>query len=72
MSLESVRCPQCGGSLDVGRSAVSAKCAYCGSTIQLKVDAAGQVLPVLEQMHQESSIVAKRAALGYLQKQVQD
>ena len=69
---ESIQCPPCGGSLDVGRSAVSAKCAYCGSTIQLKVDAAGQVLPVLEQMHQASSIVAKRAAMGYLEKQFQE
>jgi len=67
MSGESVRCPQCGGSLDVGRSAVSAKCAYCGSTIQLKVDAAGQVIPFLEQMQQDSSIVAKRAAIEVME-----
>jgi hypothetical protein len=72
MSGESIRCPQCGGSLDVGRYAVPAKCAYCGSTIQRKVDATGQALPVLEQLHQESSIVAKRGAMDYLQKQLQD
>ena len=67
MSGESIRCPQCGGSLDVGRSAVSAKCAYCGSTIRLKVDTAGQVIPFLEQMQQDSSIVAKRAAIEVME-----
>ena len=67
MSGESIRCPQCGGSPDVGRSAVSAKCVYCGSTIKLKVDAAGQVIPFLEQMQQDSSIVAKRAAIEVME-----
>jgi len=56
--IESIQCPKCGSPLEVARSTLQARCSYCGSTLRVSRDASGQPLAVLDDIREDTDILA--------------
>ncbi|MHB9033240.1 MAG: zinc ribbon domain-containing protein [Anaerolineae bacterium] len=70
MPLEAARCPQCGANTSIDPSKGYTFCLYCGTRLQVHVSSLGVVsASVLSDIKDDTSIIAKRAALSHLKEQ---
>jgi len=70
MTVESLRCPNCGSTLSVPPSRGFTVCDYCGSHLRVTRDSAGHPVGVLDDIRLDTSLLAKERALAHLQERL--
>lgn len=71
MPLEALKCPQCGANVEVESSATTFFCTYCGTKLQTNRSSHGVLSAhLLSSIKDDTSIMAKRSALQYLNEQL--
>ncbi len=67
MPLEPMQCPKCGSPLQVEPSAGVVFCNYCGSRLRLTRGSSGHPMGVLDEIRNDTAILAHRTAIDHLQ-----
>ncbi|MHB1355081.1 MAG: Rcat domain-containing protein [Anaerolineae bacterium] len=72
MTIEAIRCPQCGVTLQVNASLRSFYCTHCNTKLLINVSNQGAVfLSILDENKYYTGTTAKRSALARLKEQMQ-
>ena len=67
MPFEAVKCPQCGANVEVEAKTATFFCTYCGTRLQASRSSMGVLsASILSGIKDDTSIMAKRAALEHL------
>jgi len=56
--IQSIQCPKCGSPLEITPSTTRARCSYCGSVLRVSRDALGQSFAVLDDIREDTDILA--------------
>ena len=71
MSLKAIKCPQCGANVEVEANTTMFFCTYCGTKLQASRSSLGVLsASILSAIKDDTSIVAKRAALQHLKERL--
>ena len=72
MSIEAIQCPKCGGPLSVEEGRDSVYCSHCGAGLRISTGSSGHPLATLDDIKDDTSLLAMRAALERLDERLQE
>ena len=70
MSFERLQCPGCGAGVDPG-GRDTCFCTYCGARLRIRQGASGHAMAVLDGIKEDTSLLARQAALAHLERELQ-